>query len=365
MNTAIDPEIREVMDAIHYRPALSIILPLEPHISLKTEMAHTLKITADKAERELHEYYPDEQCEVVMKKLQSLIAGTDIPVKKKGMALFVSPLFEKVLYLDYPVTERLIVDESFEVRDLLYNAKQDVKFILLVLSALESKVYLGDHTSLTPLLSNIPGSVYAYVTDTPERVSNFSDMTEHNQTIVDKFLHHIDEELGNLINERHLPVLLLGAERILGQFKKISKHTGQVMDYVEGNYESYTAVELTELIQPHIAAWKISKQQDLLKRLDDAAGQHRLSTGIRQIWHDVHNGKGKLLIVEKSYRFAAQHGPESDVIEAATEPYDHFAYIRDAVDDVIEKVLINGGDVEFAEDGALEQFEHIVLINYY
>lgn len=365
MNTALNPEIREVIEAIHYRPALSIILPLEPHISLKTEIAHTLKITADKAERELRQYYPDEQCQVVMQKLHTLVDSVDIPVKKKGIAMFVSPLFEKVLYLDSPVTEKLIVDESFEIRDLLYNAKQDVKFILLVLSGLESKVFLGDYTTLTPFQSNIPGSIYSYVTDTPERVSNFSDMTEHKQNVIDKFLHHIDEELGNLINERHLPVLILGTEKILGQFKKLSKNTDQVITCVEGNYENYTVTELTELIEPHITAWKISKQQELLNRLEEAAGQHRLSAGIHKVWHDIYNGKGKLLVVEKNYRFAAQHGPQPDVIEVAIEPYDHFAYIRDAVDDVMEKIFMSGGDVEFTEDGALEQFDHIALINYY
>ncbi|OCX54015.1 hypothetical protein BEL04_07000 [Mucilaginibacter sp. PPCGB 2223] len=365
MNAILDPEIHEVINAVHYRPALSIILPLEPHIGLETEIAHTLKITADKAERELHRYYPDEQCRVVTQKLQRLIAGVDIPVKKKGMALFVSPLFEKVLYLDYPVMEKLVVDESFKVRDLLYDAKQDVRFILLVLSALESKVFLGDHTTLTPLPSNIPGSIYAYMTDMPERISNFSDIGEHKQIVIDKFLHHIDEELGNLINERHLPVLVLGAERILGQFKKLSRNTRSVMAYVDGNYENATIVELTELVRPHLRALKMTRQQELLQRLDKAAGQHRIATGIQQVWRDAHDGKGQLLIVEKNYRFAAQHGPEPGIIEAATEPYDHFAYIRDAVDDAMEKVLISGGDVEFTEDGALEHFDHIALIKYY
>ncbi len=365
MNTTLNPEIREVMNAVHYRPALSIIMPLEPHISLKTEMAHKLKIVADKAKRELLQYYPDEQCQLIMQKLRNLIANLDIPVKKKGIAIYISPLFEKVLYLDSPVEETLIVDESFEIRDLLYSAKQDIKFLLLILSGQQSKVFLGDPTALTPLPSNIPESVYAFVTDSPERVGNFSDMTEHKQIVIDKFLHHIDEELGNLINEYHLPVLVLGADRILGQFKKLSKHNASVMDYVDGNYESETIAELTNLIQPCLDALKIRSQKELLDRLEEAAGQHRLVAGIGPVWRDAQSGKGKLLIVEKSYRFAAQHGPEPGIIEAANEPYNHFSYIRDAVDDAMEKVLAAGGDVEFTEDGVLDRFEHIALIKYY
>ncbi|GAB2981399.1 hypothetical protein GCM10027049_16760 [Mucilaginibacter puniceus] len=365
MNTMLDPDIREVMEAVHYRPALSIVLPVEPHISLKTEMAHILKITADKAERELHAYYPDEQCEVVMKKLNTLIGNLNIPAKKKGVAIYISPIFEKVCYLDSPVEEKLIVDESFEIRDLVYNAKQGMNFILLVLSGLETKVLLGDASSLTPIASNIPQSIYAYMTDTPERVSNFSDAQEHKQVVIDKFLHHIDEELGNLINERHLPVLVLGTERILGQFKKLSRHNSSVMGYLKGNYEDANVTELAEMTEPFIAAWKAKHQKELMDRLELAGGKNCLSSGILQVWKDAYTGKGQLLIVEKNYRFAAQHGPDADVIQAAVEPYDHFAYIRDAVDDAIEKVLANGGDVEFAEDGSLGRFDHIALVKYY
>ena len=50
MNTIMTPELREVMEALHYRPAISIILPFEPKMNLKTELAHSLKTAADKVE---------------------------------------------------------------------------------------------------------------------------------------------------------------------------------------------------------------------------------------------------------------------------------------------------------------------------
>ncbi|MCQ6961621.1 hypothetical protein [Mucilaginibacter aquariorum] len=365
MNAILNPEIREIIDAVHYRPALSLILPLETHISLKSEMARVLKIKADKAERELRQYYPEEQCEAVMEKLHTLIDRLDIPPKKKGMAIYVSPLFEKILYLDNPVEEKLIVDESFEVRDLLYNAKQAIPFLLLILSGQECKLFLGDRDTLRPLPSNIPKSIYDYVMDGPERMGNFPDSSGDKHTAIDNFLRHIDEELGNVIQEHHLPVLVMGAERIIGQFKKLSKHTASVIGYVAGNYENASVAELTGLISPYIAAWKIKNHQQLLDSLEEAAGQHRVAKGILEVWKAAHSAKGKLLVVEKNYCFPAQHGPEPGVIEAAAEPYDHFAYIRDAVDDVLEKVLATGGEVEFVEDGSLAQFEHIALIKYY
>jgi len=40
-------------------------------------------------------------------------------------------------------------------------------------------------------------------------------------------------------------------------------------------------------------------------------------------------------------------------------------YIKDAVDDVIEKVISSGGDVEFVDEGILNNFDKIVLLEYY
>lgn len=364
MNRSLNPEIRQVIEAVHYRPAISLILPLESNISLKTEMAHKLKTKVDEAERELRKDYPDEQCDRMMLKLRAIVANLDIPVKKKGIAIYVSPIFEKVLYLDSPVEEKMIIGESFAIRDLLYNEKQDVKFILLILSGLESKVFLGDRTELNPLPSNIPESVAPYVADSSERVSNFSDMTEHKQIIVEKFLHHIDEELGHLIDDRHLPIFVAGAEKILGHFKKLSKHTASVVDYITGNYENATIAELRELTSPLVETWGMRKKAELLDIIEEASAQHLVAEGIREVWQAACEKKGKLLIVEKDYRFAGQYSSDPNVIEALSESNSSLHH-RDSVDEVMEKVLESGGDVEFIEDDVLNALGHIALIKYH
>ena len=83
MDPVVTPEIREVMEALHYRPAVSIIMPFEPKMSLKTELTHSLKTAADKVEQELLENYPDEMGMLVMQKLRGIIKGLNINTHKK------------------------------------------------------------------------------------------------------------------------------------------------------------------------------------------------------------------------------------------------------------------------------------------
>lgn len=365
MNTVMTPEIREVMQALHYRPAISVIMPFEPKMNYKTELAQSLKFAADKVELELKENYPEELGMLVIRKLREVLKNLNYNTHKKSIAIFVSPVFEKVLYLDIPVEEKIIIDESFEIRDLVYSKKQLHKYLVLLLSSKESRIYLGNSTTFVRILSDAPQTVHSIVNELPQRVANFSDMSERQEAVMDKFLHHIDNSLDIILNTYRLPLFVMGTERILGHFKKLTKHGGSVIDYVHGNYEETTLPELKEVLEPHIADWKKVKQKDLLNQLEEAAGKKKLAVGMRDVWREAMHHKGRLLVVEKNYMYAAEHGSNEDVIFEAVAPYNKFSYIKDAVDDVMEKVLETGGDVEFVDEDLLKDYHHIALVQFY
>ena len=90
---------------------------------------------------------------------------------------------------------------------------------------------------------------------------------------------------------------------------------------------------------------------------------------MRDVWREAMGHKGRLLVVEKNYMYAAQHGGSEEIIYKTTEPYNKFSYIKDAVDDVIEKVLENGGDVEFVDEERAERLSSYcpgkILLNNY
>ncbi|NOT90201.1 baeRF3 domain-containing protein [Ferruginibacter sp.] len=365
MNTNITPEINEILEAVHYRPAISIILPFEPKMGLKTALAYALKTAGDKVEHDLQENYPADISVMVMQKLRKLIKGLNFNTYKKSIAIYVSPVFEKVLYLDIPIEEKIIIDESFEIRDLVYSKKQLHKYLVLLLSGNESRIYLGNTDSFVRIVSNTPESVDAYVNEIPERVANFSAPADRKQIIMEKFLRHMDNSLEIILNAYNLPLFVLGTEKTLGYFKKLTKHSSAIIEYVHGNYEEDTVEELKKLLQPHITDWKKVNQKNLLNRLEEAADKHKLATGIREVWREALNKKGRLLVVEKNYMCMAQHGGSEEVIYKVEEPFNKFSYIKDAVDDVIEKVLENGGDVEFVDEGVLKEYHQIALVQYY
>lgn len=365
MEKLLIPEIRELMGEVHYRPAVSIILPFEPKMSLKNELQHSLKFAADEVERELRESYSEEMTDLILYKLRLIIANLNFNTHKHSIAIYVSPVFEKVLYLDIAVEQKIIIDESFEIRDLVYCKKQLNKYLVLLVSGKDSRIYLGNSTSLVRIVSNTPESVNAYANDLPEKVANFSDLSARKEIMMEKFLRHIDNSLDIILQAYQLPLFILGPERVLGHFKSITKHAGLVIEYIAGNYEELTFVELKEVLSPCITDWKKVKQKDILNRLEQAAGKKKLAVGMKDVWREAMSRKGRLLVVEKNFKYTAQLGNGNDLLDAPLEPYNKFSYIRDAVDDVMEKVLENGGDVEFVDAEVLKGFQHIALIQFF
>jgi hypothetical protein len=86
---------------------------------------------------------------------------------------------------------------------------------------------------------------------------------------------------------------------------------------------------------------------------------------MRDVWREAMSRKGRLLVVGKNYMYAAQREGKEEMIYKAVEPFNKFSYIKDAVDEVIEKVLENGGDVEFVDEEVLKAYEQIVLLQFY
>lgn len=365
MKPVLSPEVREVIESIHYRPCISIIMPFEPKMSAKAEITQQLNFAVDKVQREIKENYPDDIARLVIGKLKNIIRNLNFSTFKKSIAIYVSPVFEKVLYLDIPVQQKILVDGSFEIRDLLFSKKELQQYLVLILSGKWSKVYQGNSSSFKKVKSNVPDHIAAFRNDPPGRVANFSDPSYKKQVLLKKFIQHTDEGLSFLLQAYPFPVFVMGTSKLLGYFKAITRNDKNIAGYIPGNYTESDETKLSETLKPYLDNWKKVKMDSLRHQMEKAADSGKLAVGIQDVWKQASEHRGRLLIVEKNFICSAQQGGKEDVIYMPVEPYNKFSYIKDAVDDVIEKVLEDGGDVEFVEEGLLNDYQHISLIQHY
>ncbi|MBK8496377.1 MAG: hypothetical protein IPL50_16270 [Chitinophagaceae bacterium] len=72
-----------------------------------------------------------------------------------------------------------------------------------------------------------------------------------------------------------------------------------MIEYLHGNYEDTTLPKLRQLLKPHITNWKKVQTKDLLNQMEEAAGKKKLAAGMRDVWREAMNCKGRLLLIEK------------------------------------------------------------------
>lgn len=325
----------------------------------RAEINDSLREATMKVEAEVRANYSEEMCDLVMHKLKTVNRNLNFNTHKKSIAIYVSPVFQKVLYLDIPVDETISVDESFEIRDLVYSKKQLHKYLALVLSPAGFRIYLGNSDGFVRILSNAtaPGSFGG----SDELDTGFGQ--EPDPSLTQQMLQRIDSSLDIIRNAYHLPLFVVGPARLIRDFSRVTRHRASVIDFILGDYADESTDTLTEALRPFVSDWESILEKDLMHQIDAAERQRRLSFGIEDVWHHAACRNGMLLVVEKGYMHAAGIGSTGQ-LHLFNEPYRRFSYVKDAVDDTIEKVLENGGDVEFVNKGLLRDFQHIALVQY-
>ncbi len=364
MNVIISKQQKQLIGT-RYLPAVSIILPFEPKMSLKAEVEYRLKIAIGKVEKELMRNYSAEKAMPVINKLHQLARELNFNTHKKSIAIFVSPLVEKVLYLDIYLEEKIVVDESFELRDLVNSKKQIIQYLILLISGKSSKMYLGNCSKFILIKSNIPDSLQAFEKDNPDKVAPCSDQHINKEILVEKFLHDMDEGLTLILNAYPLPVFVMGEQSVLVHFKKTTKNEKSIVHYVQDNYEEAAESEIREAMVPYVAEWRKLKQRAVIQEIEKARSDNKLVYGIKEVCKASTHKNGRLLIVEKNFMYPVQQGCHVDNIHKSDSNLHNRFYIKDTVDDVMEKILVGGGDVEFVDNDLLKDYGQIALIRYF
>lgn len=328
-------------------PSAAMVFPFDPKMTPKADLEGTIKRMLEKVEKELLARHPADVAIPVTKRLQQTLRGLNYSTHKRSAAIWASPIKTGVTYMDFRVEEQLFIDRPFRVRDLADCKPSGKEYLLLLLSSRESKMYLQNGNGLKLIKTNGSQNVYAYINEVPERSGNFSDREDRHEIILNKFLHHMDEGLGQVLRAYPLPVFVAGTEKITGHFSRITRHTRNIAAYVHKHCIHSTTQELETMLQPLLGQWQQLRQQLLFLQLEKAWEAGKLVCGIEEVRKAARCSNSRLVVMERS----------------TATPTGFF--MDGPFDSIIEKVLQNGGDVEMLDPGLIGRFGPLALIRYY
>ncbi len=366
METAQLQETKLLLNAKKSYPSISIVLPTSTKYRQYRQDEEKLKLIINEVEDKIFQQFPASIAAPLIGKLFKLYQEVDFSHLSEGLAIYVSREQAEIFNLSFPVKEKVIIDKSFEIRDLLYETKHSHDYLVLLLGSKGNKLFKGFNRSIEGIeFKDAPKNAKEWEIDLHSKVGNFSDAKVVKDITLEKYLRDIDRCLSLELTNRDCPVIICGVERIIHKFKNITKNNNSILGYVEGNFEHSTLPAIAKNVAPILEKKIVSDEMESLALLDQAVGKNTYASGIRDVWKAAVEKRGRLLLVEKDYSCAAEYGKDKYTLNTDDVNKDSLNYIKDAVDDLIEVVMKYGGDVVFVDDNKLIDHHHIALITYF
>lgn len=331
-------------------PSVSIFMPFNPKMEMKNKIAVSLAKAREKVEAELNERFGDDMSLLVIQKLRAIIKNLDFNTHNKSLAIFLSPVFEKIYYLNIDLETKIIVNESLQIQELLYSKKQSRQFHIMLITERESRIFLSDTNSSIRIINQGLSTKEETITDSTHPGKN------------KQFLQQIDQSLQVILKYEQLPVFIMGEEELISEFKNISDPKESIIEYVPGNFKGYSFEDLKKQLNSYIGDWQKINQKNILHQLKEAEVNNKLFFGLDNVWHEVINRRGRLLLLDK--KLLHDGGEEGNIrLNFRSVPaLNKYSNLKNRIETLIEKVLENGGDVELVNTGLLNEYSQIALI---
>lgn len=355
----------QLLQAIRGYPALSILLPTHRTAPANRQDPIRVKNLVRQAQERLLAEFSQRDLAGLFARLDALVNTIDYRYTLDGLALFVNADIARSFMLPFPLKERVVVDETFATRDLVFALNRTPRYWVLALSEQPTRLFEGIRETLIevtgngfPIIHTGPGGQQAIPNKPDINRSAYRD--EHHRL----FFRQVDEAFKPFMVADPLPLAVVGVDRYLAFFREVSAYTSEIVTTMTGNHDKTTAHELGKLVWPLVEGSLAARRKGYLQELDAAVGAQKYVSTIGEVWRLGHEGRGALLLVEEDFHYPARVDASGMHLTPADDPSAPDV-LDDAVDDLIETVLAHGGRVAFVDNGALTQHQRIALVLRY
>lgn len=353
-----------LIQQINGYPCVTITLPTHRTTPENRQDPLRVKNLVKQAVDRLLGEFSKREMEPLLKRLDQLTQEIRFTHTLDGLALFVSRDFARAVYMPFPLRERVAVDDGFFTRDLVFAMNRTPRYWTLALSEKPTRLYECTRDTLIqveeggfPMVHEGPGGEQPLPGGYGVRKSAYRD-EYHRQ-----FFRQVDGALKPFMVEDPLPLAVVGVDRHLAFFNEVTDHKDAILTTLAGSHDKTSAHELGKLVWPLVKAGLAAQRQEVLAELDQAVGEGKFVSSVGEVWRLAHEGRGRLLLVEEDFHYPGRLDADGHLLP--TEEIHGPHIMDDAVDEIIETVLLKQGRIAFVENGSLQAHQRIALILRY
>ncbi len=349
-------------------PCVSIILhnpsPTIPNRVLQGRLKNAVK----EVDHQLQRWHSEsEKVKSIRVHLQQLLDSHIWDTYAPSLAIFINQDIQEITYLPFPVQAKVIVDTSFEVRDILYTMNRLFHHYVLSIGWKNTRMWEGFGKYIFPKdIDGAPDGAEAYREPLNE-IRLMSDRSQYEATLMKKYIrdliHYIDKK-GYITHA--IPWLIAGDPKFVHLFKETFPYPELIVGEMPNTLDHASISEVQQLVEQRLTQMTETYESHLFQGLQKYIDAQRYVSGLEAAWRVIHQGRGMILVVERGYRtegWSAKNRPEVISLQPMKAP--DYLYHEDAVDDLIEACLDRKGRVYFASSKWMKPYRHILTITRY
>jgi len=340
--------------AFRHPDCISIYIPFRRDDPVENNKIAGARImdTLEAAERLLDGRMSRDAIKEMMIPAYGLLETNDLSDNQpEALALFIAPGFFSYIRMQIPITEEMIVENSFYVTPLLPVLIRSEYFFLLVISKKQVRLFRGDAFSMHHVpVAGLPNGVSGMVTDdNDENLSARDESTTYaggkGQTKKDisVFFEAADDVLfKNVLHEHNVPLLLAGVEYLIPLYKSVCDYPFIWQESLTGSFEHENIESLYRAAMPLMKPHFTEKQEKALVAYGNLLTQGLSTPEFSEIIPAAYYGRIASLLVKKDSHQWGYFDEKNNKLEMHSQQKENS---EDLVDNAVIRVLLSGGDV--------------------
>lgn len=348
----INETLKKIKD-IKSNPSVSIVFNTHRTHPDNKKDEIALKNLVIEAENRLLNEFEKREVEPILARLHDLAGRIDHRINLDSMAMFVNESISEIVRMPIQVEDRVIIDTTFATRDLVRAMHQSEHYYVLCISQSKARLVEAYNDKLVREYTGIfPMENGHYTTDRLER------STEKSDQLIREFFNKVDKQLQLIYNANPLPVVLAAEERNQAHYREVVDKKQIILTTISRTRDNDKPHEIITDAWKEVNRVLTEKQASAISDLEQAQQQRKAVSDLLEIFRFSKEGRADTLFVEKDFfQPALVNGENVELTADSKAP----GVVDDLVDETIEIVLANGGNVVFLPTGALKDYQRIAL----
>src|SRR6516225_7201106 len=252
----------------HNYPSLSLLAPTHRTAPANQKDRIVVKNLVAEGLKRLYSEFKKREVASLVQNLNRLVDRVDWEHSLEGLALFASRGVATAIQLPFRVKARVVIDNNFATKDLVFALNRSPRYRVLVLTEKPTRLF----EAMTTVLTEITGKPFPMIHKGPGGASRLPGGQGINRSAVRdeshrQFFRKVDDALAAIQKEDHLPVVVVGVDRYLAFYQEVTKDPDAIVGVVSGSHDDPNPTTLGRLVWPVFKAGSTLRRTRALVRL--------------------------------------------------------------------------------------------------